>query len=198
MKKLVYGIGINDSDYMVRPRNGSERIYCPFYSTWKEMLRRVSRPKKFPMYSDVSVCNEWLIFSNFKRWMEDQEWEGKSLDKDILGSDKKIYSPETCCFVDKVTNSFFSGHKGKKSKYPQGVDLLPSGKYSAKCRNPFTKKKEYLGSFTSVSEASNKWLIRKREIAEELSKMQSDKRVSLVLMELFSLDFIGELNGNIQ
>ena len=60
-----------------------------------------------PTYKGCSVCEEWLTFSNFKSWMEQQDWEGKQLDKDLLVYKNKIYSPETCVFVSSVINSFF-------------------------------------------------------------------------------------------
>jgi hypothetical protein len=34
---MLYGIGINDADYRVRPRKGPA---CPFYVRWSNMLKR--------------------------------------------------------------------------------------------------------------------------------------------------------------
>lgn len=72
------------------------------YNTWKDMLRRVTKPTK--TYEDVSICNRWL---NFQWFCEDiRKLEGFKLwacsdnihlDKDKIGS--KIYSPETCVFL---------------------------------------------------------------------------------------------------
>lgn len=54
------------------------------------------------LMSGCSVCEEWLTFSNFKRWMEQQDYEGKALDKDLLVSQNKTYSSETCVFVPRI------------------------------------------------------------------------------------------------
>ncbi|RLC98511.1 MAG: hypothetical protein DRI65_18125, partial [Chloroflexota bacterium] len=56
-EKSVYGI--NDANYMVA-HNGAR---CPYYSKWVEILGRCyGESKKYPSYSDCSVCKEWLLF----------------------------------------------------------------------------------------------------------------------------------------
>ena len=120
-KKLVCGVGINNADYVVTVyetigyENGKQKRRvvwrCPFYSRWNDMLARcytTSYKQRFPTYEGCYVCKEWLIFSNFKAWMEKQDWEGKELDKDLLVSRNKVYSPETCVFVDKRVNLFLT------------------------------------------------------------------------------------------
>jgi hypothetical protein len=47
-----------------------------------------------------------LYATAFKKWMEQQDWDGKCLDKDIIAPGSKLYSPETCAFVLKATNLF--------------------------------------------------------------------------------------------
>lgn len=78
-KTLIAGIGVNDETGTVRD--------CMFYRTWRGMIKRgysdVFKDKN-KSYKDVTVCKEWHLFSNFKKWMEQQDWEGKELDKDIL------------------------------------------------------------------------------------------------------------------
>lgn len=108
--KLVCGVGINDADYPVRIRSHIKQDgtfldewRCPFYTKWQKMLSRCygkyNKSQKFNSYDQVEVCQEWLRFSNFKSWMEKQDWESKELDKDLLSGESKIYSPETCCFI---------------------------------------------------------------------------------------------------
>ena len=117
--RLVCGVGINDADYKVELKRVVGRVngkpireidwICPFYYKWRNMLvRGYSRKLKdrHKTYEECYVCEEWLRFSNFKAWMEQQDWEGKQLDKDLLVIGNKLYSPSTCCFVSRQVNSF--------------------------------------------------------------------------------------------
>lgn len=107
-RRLVYGVGVNDADYMLKPTVNGRRECCPFYQKWKSMLERCYSDKnfkKYPSYIGCTVCYEWLIFSKFKSWMENQDWKGKQLDKDIRVKGNKIYSPETCSFVSHAVNT---------------------------------------------------------------------------------------------
>ena len=60
-----------------------------------------------PTYEGVTVCEEWHFFMRFRAWMM-QDCEGKHLDKDILFEGNKVYSPDTCVFVDGVVNTFLN------------------------------------------------------------------------------------------
>ena len=42
----------------------------------------------------------------FKDWMENQDWEGNQLDKDLLFEGNKVYGPKTCVFVTRMVNNF--------------------------------------------------------------------------------------------
>lgn len=113
MTRLVQGVGINDASYSVRPKS-SRNDPCPFYMRWSDMLKRCYSEKFIktrPTYDNCIVCHDWIYFSNFKAWMEKQDWEGNELDKDILVPENKVYSPETCLFVPPPVNNFFKGLK---------------------------------------------------------------------------------------
>lgn len=114
MGKLVAGVGINDADYQVvkfsEPDAQGKRkqeFRCPYYFRWHGMLSRCFNKGKsnYKQYEKTTVCEEWLTFSNFKRWMEGCDWEGKVLDKDLRG-DGTLYSPETCSWIPQSLNSF--------------------------------------------------------------------------------------------
>jgi hypothetical protein len=108
---LVCGVGINDADYSVvgysKDSNGKTvQTMCKYYRTWKSMLRRCYYKKDNLSYNDCKVCDEWLRFSNFKAWMEGQNYEeGLHLDKDILVKGNKVYSPCACVFIPNEVNS---------------------------------------------------------------------------------------------
>ena len=131
MNKLTYGVGVNDLGYRVHvteelAKNGGKRIQkyvfrCKYYAAWKNMLERCYS-KKFlerkPSYTGTSVCREWLYASEFKKWMEQQDWHGKCLDKDIIVPGSKLYSPETCAFVLNATNSFVTASDASRGGVP--------------------------------------------------------------------------------
>ena len=189
VRKLVHGVGVNDSKQNVINTaviNGERVITwrCPYYKVWFKMIDRCYSKKYLksrPSYLGCSVCNEWLIFSNFKAWMEQQDWEGKHLDKDILVKGNKIYSPETCVFVDASLNNFTTESDSSRGMYMIGVDK-PKSKYRAQCCNPFSGRCEHLGYFSTEIEAHNAWLKRKMELSCILAGMQKDDRVRDALL----------------
>jgi len=76
----------------------------PQYKRWVSMLQRCYTPHvNQTTYDDCYVCDEWAYLSNFSAWMGEQDWEGKQLDKDLLGDTYK-YSPENCCFISRELN----------------------------------------------------------------------------------------------
>ena len=191
MKKLVYGVGINDLPYRTQvweyvTENGGKRVrklvfQCPYYSSWKHMLERCYSEKHLesrPSYIGTSVCSEWVYASEFKRWMEQQDWSGKCLDKDIISPGSKLYSPETCAFVLKATNSFVIASDASRGDCPIGVCLdKRTGKYQALCQNLFTGKQEHLGYFSTPEEAHEAWRKRKHELAQLVAARESDPRI---------------------
>lgn len=188
-KKLVYGVGINDADYFTQTFekvNGVARhsFACPYYKRWSEVLKRCYSKKaqaSRPDYVGCLICDEWKTFSKFKLWMESQDWKGKELDKDILVVGNRIYSPETCAFVDQNTNSFVSKGRTRGSAYKIGAHLHQGGKFEARCKNPFTKKQECLGKFLLEDDAHRAWKKRKHELACQLADLQTDQRVANAL-----------------
>lgn len=205
-RKLVYGVGTNNADYAVMKHetigyvDGKQKQKtawrCPYYRAWMDMLKRCYADRfqdVYPTYKGCTASAEWLTFSSFKSWMEKQDWEGKHLDKDLLSEGNKIYSAETCVFVTPSVNTFTSDCRAARGKWLVGVDWCkPAGKFRARCRNPFTGKKEYLGLFTCEQKAHQTWLKRKLELAKELASIQSDPRVSKALIERYSKPQISE------
>ena len=198
-KKLVYGVGINDADYVVQKWETIEvkgvrkrkRVWiCPYYRVWKEMLRRCYSTKyqeKKPTYAGCSVSEEWKTFSNFRKWMVAQDFEGLQLDKDLLFEGNKVYSKETCVFVTRAVNMFTIDRGASRGEWLIGVNWHKgAGKFQSDCRNPFSKKGEYLGLFTCEEEAHQAWLKRKLELAHQLAAEQTDERVGKALIERYT------------
>lgn len=200
-RKLVRGVGINDSNYISQKKeyvlnaNGKKKQVvvwtCPYYRKWSNLLDRCYNPNRQnrqPAYIGCSVCNEWLTFSNFKAWMETQDWEGKCLDKDLLYPDNKVYSPTTCCFISQSLNNFLVESGKLRGDWPLGVCWDKQHlKFRAVCRNPFTKKLTYVGLFCSPDEAHSAWLVCKSKFAKLLAKEEQDQRVVDALMNRYSV-----------
>ena len=202
MNKLVCGVGINDLDYMVQineevTKSGGKRILksvfrCKYYTAWENMLKRCYS-KKFlesnTTYIGTSVCSEWLYATAFKKWMEQQDWHGKCLDKDIIVPKSKLYSPDTCAFVLNETNLFVIASDASRGDYLIGVDLFKrTGKYRARCNNPFTGKNENLGYFSTQEEAHEAWRKHKHELAQLVAATESDPRVVEALKKRYSFE----------
>lgn len=114
----IYGKGFRDL-----PIKGNEKSFCH----WRGMLLRCyckSYLKTQPTYNDCSVCGEWLLFSNFKKWFDEQLYlpeENMVLDKDIVVKGNKVYSPSTCCLVPSKINLLFTKSNKRRGDLPIGV-----------------------------------------------------------------------------
>ncbi len=181
--KLVHGIGINDADYQVTRGemvDGKWRKVwdCPFYSRWASMLERVygkSKKQKNVCYVDCEVAKVWHSFMNFKSWMEQHEWEGKHLDKDLLVTGNKVYGPDNCVFLNPETNAFISKTAQPKNGLPLGVFWAEDrGKYRV-CVSVNGKTKN-LGSYSCQHQAHLKWKEAKHQQSLTLADKESDPR----------------------
>lgn len=204
-KGRVYGVGINDADYKVHRYeliDGElKQVWvCRYYRTWTGMLQRCYSEKylkKKPSYDGSSVCEEWLLFSAFRKWMVEQDWEEidadgkptgvtKQLDKDVLSGSRrgKLYCPETCVFVSQAVNLFLTSSKASRGDLPIGVQASPYGdKFLAKVSN-LRGKQEHLGTFLTVKAAHRAYIKRKTELAVRLASEQTDPRVAAALLNI--------------
>jgi hypothetical protein len=187
MKKprKVYGVGINDADYAVKPTGpDGKRLCCPYYRVWNSMLARAYCPKyhaRSPTYIGVTVCEEWHSFMAFRAWMETQDWQGKHLDKDIIAPGNKVYSPDTCVFVPQALNKLLSACAAARGEHPIGV-----------CWNKRTRKfcaeigiagrLKHLGYFTCPHEAHMAWRKAKVRLIRDAAREQDDPRIYAGLM----------------
>ena len=161
--KLVYGVGINDADYNVTQTVNGKQGMCRFYMAWSSMLERCYSQQftaRWPTYIGCSVVKEWLTFSNFKSWMEQQDWEGKQLDKDIIIPGNKVYGPENCVFVTGRINTLLTDNAAGRGRYPIGVCLKKtSGKFQASIRK--YGKRHFLGYHATKEAASAAYITAK-------------------------------------
>lgn len=159
-RKPVYGVGINDSKVNTRQSKA--------YIVWKAMLARCyseNTLKKNQAYKGCSVCEEWLVFSNFKKWFDENYHENAQLDKDILCQGNKVYSPNTCCFVPQEINKFFKGHSHKKV-IATGI-VKQYNKYRAQFR---VGNKTYRASFDTLADAQQFYAEHRKSRITELAE----------------------------
>lgn len=197
LKPSVCGVGINDAEYTVKinayytrkdgTRGQKLEWECPYYRVWRHMIGRCYSElslKDKPSYLKTFVREEWLLFSNFKKWMEKQDWEGKQLDKDLLSNGGMEYSEDTCLFLDKDLNKFcrnFSvGETG--ASWHKRLKL-----FQVSVSNPITKEVEYLGSFSERDKAHRAWGRRKHELALLLAEEQTDINIKEALMKRYKV-----------
>lgn len=144
----VFGWGINDCETGLHYSGDTFRMY----SVWSGMLERClsERYQKLkPTYQGCLIADEWRRFSRFQSWMVSKDWEGKHLDKDLLG-DGKLYSPGTCCFVEPWVNNLFLDSGRIRGEFPIGVSKQGK-RYKAQIK--INGKKTHIGMFDSPDEA---------------------------------------------
>lgn len=164
---LTQGVGVNDADYQYRKQEfieGKWKIVwqCPVHSMWKDLLRRCYNEKykdSKPCYKEVTCCEDWLLFSNFKRWVDsqgslyDKDGRVKHLDKDLLNPNNKVYCPENCVIVSRKVNNFFIEGKSNSTTGVRGVTFKENiNRYHVFCKDPFDRFSKYLGKVYTVEE----------------------------------------------
>ena len=155
------------------------------YSVWLSMLRRCYSDefqKTHPTYKGCCVCEEWLNYSNFKEWFDNNYYEidgeQMALDKDILVKGNKTYSPNTCVFVTQNINTLFIKHNKARGKYPIGVSFCKdANKYKVLCHifhNGKTQQK-YLGLYNTVEDAFKVYKQFKENYIKQVAEEYKDK-----------------------
>lgn len=180
--RLLFGHGINDAGYMVQiedrewfAKTGKRVVVwrCPVYQHWMAMIRRVFSEKekiKSP-FLDSHICDEWLVFSNFKKWfvVEDSKFKECDyplcIDKDLKVLGNKLYSSANCLILPKDMNSKISIKGG--GEYPLGVSWKKkNGMYQSQVLSEGYKR--YLGLHSCAASAHNAWLRYKVKILRNM------------------------------
>ncbi|QDB70962.1 putative transcription factor [Pseudomonas phage vB_PaeP_YA3] len=192
MRGLVCGVGINDADYQVSSVVNGKRVLCHFYNRWHGLIERCygDRPYRQRFYEGCRMADDWLSFMAFKNWMQEQPWQGNSLDKDILRPWEKFYCQETSVFIPQWLNALCTESANRKSDLPLGVSRNPRSK-----PNPFMARirgcdgKQFLiGVFPDPESAHVAWREAKANILREAVKRyelldRHDNRICAALEE---------------
>lgn len=170
--KPIYGVGINDYRGTVRHKG----VYIRSYAIWVSMLIRYYDKgylKREPAYIGCRVCEEWKQFSAFKKWFDENYVDGYVLDKDVLKSGNKVYSPENCAFIPVEINRAYERRKRNiAKKYAPGV-ICYGRKFKAYIN--INSKRYDLGTFNTEKEAFNVYKSHKEEYIKSLAEKYKDK-----------------------
>ena len=153
------GGGRNDMEYITHD--------IQIYDIWCKMLSRcydAETQRKTPTYTTVSVCAEWLTFSNFQKWYKDNYKEGYEIDKDLLSEGLKIYSPTTCCFIPKYINAIVASIRKNIRGYTER-----DGRFYASVQK--YGKKVNLGGYATPEEAHAVYVLEKKHYIKEVAEI---------------------------
>lgn len=189
-RTLVYGIGINDAPYLTsfKDKEGKEHR-CPFYSRWRSLIQRIADPKflqKYPTYAGCSIDPSWLTFTNFRLWMQNQDWEGKHLDKDLRYQGNKHYGPDTCLFIKQELNKLLCLRGNARGALPLGVSTTTiHGKKYITAFCSFYSKTKNLGYFPTIEKAAEAYKKSKLQYIQELADAETNPVIKEALLRLF-------------
>jgi hypothetical protein len=182
--RLAHGVGINDADYPIYTTINGTTIKCPYNTIWSVMIQRCYSERfqdKYPTYKGCTVDDRWIRFMQFRDWMMTQDWEGKSLDKDIIVPGNKVYGPDTATFVTRDTNQFIVDRSRSRGQYPIGACWHSRQKKFAAQIGNGSGKPITLGYFDTAQDAHLAWKAEKHRQALVLADKQTDSRVAEAL-----------------
>jgi len=197
-KSGVYGVATNDADYITnvfeRLSNGKQKSTwkCPAYVAWGNVIKRVFSYKwrlKRPTYTDITVCPERLLFSNFRNWWVENNVRGWQLDKDILQKGNLVYDPDSCIYIPGHINSLLLDCAATRGDYPLGVD---------KDRNKFRSQvcwgecRKCLGRFNSPEQAHRAWQVGKIGAIKDAINKYTEESNSLGVFDVRIVDALNE------
>lgn len=175
MSKLVYGAGFNDKTRLVFV----DGKHIKEYTLWQDMLKRCFSGKyqtRYPTYNGCSVSENFLNYSFFYDWCQEQigfggvDEKGRywQLDKDLLFVGNKTYSETNCVFVPQEINLFFNDYCNARGDYPLGVSFNKQvGKFVARCN--INGKLKHLGYFNTAEEAFGVYKPFKEALCKQLA-----------------------------
>lgn len=171
-RKLSFGVGVNDADYIVCPTLPGGKISCPAYSSWRNMLMRVfsdAYRAKQPTYAGCSVCSEWLSFMTYRSWWLLNYKQDFHLDKDFITPGNKHYSPDNCIFIPQWLSAIVSGHDAKRGDNPIGVIFDKRyGTFAARIGNGRRGSKTFVGNFKTKEDAAEAYATAKLNLLKQL------------------------------
>lgn len=169
-KKLLYGKGVYTQGEYSSKENGKQ---SHVYGIWKGIIERCYSERSLlrtPTYRGCTVCDEWLHFQTFAKWLMNNKFQGLGyhIDKDILSPESKIYSPETCVLVPPEINILFVANDKNRGLYPVGVSWRKERRrYQAKIRRH--GRTRHIGYFITCDDAEAAYIHAKEAYVKEIA-----------------------------
>ena len=184
----TYGVGYIGEGAFTTTKSGE---HIKHYKCWNGMLERCyseNYHSKENYNGRVEVCKSWHNYQGFAKWYEDNHIDGWQLDKDI--SKSKIYSPDTCHFLPKELNTFFTGRRNYRGDTPIGISQrVLGGSYEASISHGSKSKAKYLGSYKNLEEAFSVYKEAKTLALNKLILKYKDLLPTRTLKVLESYEF---------
>lgn len=161
---LAYGVGINDVANVWTTNNKA-------FSLWRSMLSRCYSEfyqRREPSYIGCTVCDEWLVLSNFIKLFDENYIEGFELDKDIIKKGNNVYCPEYCTFVPREINSLILRRQKWRGKYPIGV-YFDKRKNKFRASLNYKNKTFFIGHFDNEKYAFYAYKKEKEKLIKEVA-----------------------------
>jgi hypothetical protein len=171
----IYGVGyLGEGPFSsgCKGQKGSSKEY----HVWTDMLKRCydsSLHEKQPTYKGCSVSEGWLNFQNFAAWLTKQTGfkEGWHLDKDIICTGNKIYSPSTCTLVPQEINNLLTLRGSCRGDTPLGVTRKGRGFIASLSHGDSSK---HLGVFPTAQEAFSAYKMCKEQRIKDVVSRYRD------------------------
>lgn len=181
----IYGVGYTSDLTTPKSYNvDGVKKNTPSYEVWLGILRRCysEESKSYRDYGGkgVVVCEEWLDFTKFDKWFNENYIDGYHIDKDILSENYcgKVYNPEYCRFIPVKVNSFMTNSRRARGLYPVGVyrKVNKSGtiRYIAQVGD-LVDRQSYLGRFHTMHEAFLAYKNARESLAKQLAVKEYGK-----------------------
>lgn len=207
---MIAGKFINDAAYNVskytprQPGVKQKQLWkCPIYAKWEKMILRVSTIsglEKNPSYKNVSICDEWIYFSNFRNWVLSQnihpdDYSQLDLDKDLKNKNSFVYSPDTCLFIPRYINCALSlnGDKNKNGISVGVQQRIHKTKISYRAYINKFRKRMIIGTYDNEADAHLAWQNEKIIFFREMINKYKTERYYNIEVELCLKNIISKL-----
>lgn len=149
------------------------------YSIWRCLVQRTltdsyNKNRVRNTYEDATICDEWHNFQVFCKFVNENKYfkKGFHLDKDLLVTGNKHYSPETCCFLPQVINGLIAINYETNNDLPVGVNR----KYDYyEAAISYRGKRKRIGMYATPEEASAAYVQAKEAYVKELALEWKDR-----------------------